>query len=158
MTGEELKRKCLMKEKSQKSLADLLGITAQSLTSIFNASDVRSGTIEKLSGVLGVPVSYFYGNEGVKVSVGDGASMGDNAQLLTNNHQDHSSNGGAYNSPEIVQALIAQLAQKDEQLKRMDEQLARKDDQLARKDDQLTRKDAQLDALLRHQESLLSRP
>lgn len=66
MEGKFLKKKLLEINKSQKELAALLGITAQSVSAILSAKDVRSGTIEKIAQVLGVSVSFFYGEGEVK--------------------------------------------------------------------------------------------
>lgn len=66
MEGKILKKKLLEINKSQKELAGLLGITAQSVNAILSAKDVRSGTIEKIAQVLGVSVSFFYGEDSVK--------------------------------------------------------------------------------------------
>lgn len=61
MTGQELKAKLIEAGKTQKDIADLLGVTAQSLSSVLSAKDVRSGTIEKIAKALGVRISYMYG-------------------------------------------------------------------------------------------------
>lgn len=47
MNGKDLKSKCLAKSATSRRLASLLGCTPQALNSIFSATDVRSGTIEK---------------------------------------------------------------------------------------------------------------
>lgn len=72
MKGKDLKRKCLIKVRSQKQIASMLGTTPQSLNSIFDAADVRSGTIEKIAKVLNVPVAYFYDEEGSNVAMATG--------------------------------------------------------------------------------------
>lgn len=61
--GRVLKKKLLEINRSQKELAELLGITAQSVSAILSAKDVRSGTIEKIAQVLGVSISYLYGEK-----------------------------------------------------------------------------------------------
>lgn len=61
MTGQELKSKLIEIGKTQKDIAELLGVTAQSLSSVLSAKDVRSGTIEKIAKALGVRISYIYG-------------------------------------------------------------------------------------------------
>ena len=74
MTGQELKSKILLIGKSQKDIADLLGVSAQSLSSVLSAKDVRSGTIEKIANALNVPISFLYGekdNEQNAVASGD---------------------------------------------------------------------------------------
>lgn len=63
MEGKFLKRKLLELNKTQKELAGLLGITAQSVNAILSAKDVRSGTIERIAQALNVPVSFFFGDE-----------------------------------------------------------------------------------------------
>lgn len=63
MTGQELKARIMEVGKSQKDIADYLGVTAQSLSSVLSAKDVRSGTIEKIAQVLNVPISFLYGEK-----------------------------------------------------------------------------------------------
>lgn len=62
MEGKVLKQKLMELNKTQKELSELLGITAQSVSAIFSAKDVRSGTIEKIAHVLNVPVAFFFGD------------------------------------------------------------------------------------------------
>lgn len=62
MEGKVLKQKLMELNKTQKELSELLGITAQSVSAIFSAKDVRSGTIEKIAHVLNVPVGFFFGD------------------------------------------------------------------------------------------------
>lgn len=64
MKGIQLKAKLVELDKSQREIAGLLNVTTQSLSSVLNAQDVRSGTIEKIAKVLNKPVSYFYGEDG----------------------------------------------------------------------------------------------
>ena len=66
MEGKVIKQKLIEINKSQKELSKLLGITAQSVNAILSAKDVRSGTIEKIAQVLGVPVAFFYGEGNFK--------------------------------------------------------------------------------------------
>ncbi len=88
MTGEELKRKIKEAGSSQKELAELLGVTAQSISSILSAKDVRSGTIEKIAEALGRPVSYFFDEaSGTAVVTGNhsAASVHGNASVGASN-------------------------------------------------------------------------
>lgn len=66
MEGKALKNKIAEINVTQLELAGRLGVTPQSLSSILHAKDVRSGTIEKIAQVLGVSVSFFYGEGEVK--------------------------------------------------------------------------------------------
>ncbi len=61
MEGKVLKHKIAEINVTQLDLANKLGITPQSLSSILHAKDVRSGTIERIAQVLNVPVSFFFG-------------------------------------------------------------------------------------------------
>lgn len=63
MEGKVLKRKIAEINVTQLDLANKLGVTPQSLSSILHAKDVRSGTIERIAQVLNVPVSFFFGDE-----------------------------------------------------------------------------------------------
>lgn len=63
MEGKEIKLRLVALKTTQKDLAERLGITAQSVSAILSAKDVRSGTIEKIAHALNIPVSYFYGEE-----------------------------------------------------------------------------------------------
>lgn len=81
MDGRKLKEKLSKVGKTQKEIAGLLGQTPQSLVSILNAADVRSGTIERIASVLNLPISYFYDTDGgaasnaTAIGVNTGASV-----------------------------------------------------------------------------------
>lgn len=91
MRGQELKARIMEVGKSQKDIADYLGVTAQSLSSVLSAKDVRSGTIEKIAQVLNVPISFLYGEKdkdqnaiatGNGIAVAGNVTMGDNTAVL----------------------------------------------------------------------------
>lgn len=77
MTGKELKQILQRSGLRMNVLAERMGIVPQSLNSIFNSEDIKSGTLEKVSEVLGVPVSSFYG-EGVTNNQVNNTIGGDN--------------------------------------------------------------------------------
>lgn len=88
MTGKELKARLTEFGKQQKDIAELLGVTAQSLSSVLSAKDVRSGTIERIAQVLRIPVSLLYGeNNGMQHATASGnysaASIHGNASVGT---------------------------------------------------------------------------
>lgn len=58
MTGQELKAKLMEVGKTHKDVADFVGVTTQSLSSMILAKDVKSGTVEKTASAAGIPVSY----------------------------------------------------------------------------------------------------
>ena len=63
MTGDRIKFLLDELGVTQKALSEMLGVTPQSVSAIIAASDVRSGTLEKIANVLGVPMSRFYPND-----------------------------------------------------------------------------------------------
>lgn len=63
MEGKVLKHKIAEINVTQLDLANKLGVTPQSLSSILHAKDVRSGTIERIAQVLNVPIGFFFGDE-----------------------------------------------------------------------------------------------
>lgn len=63
MTGNELKLRVYALGRTQKEIADQLGVTPQSLSAVFNAADVRSGTVERIAHALGVTVASLYGED-----------------------------------------------------------------------------------------------
>lgn len=69
MDGKKLKQKIAELGITQLDLANRLGSTPQSLSSILHAKDVRSGTIEKIAQVLNVSIGFFYGESGVNQNV-----------------------------------------------------------------------------------------
>ena len=79
MTGKELKEKLAMQNISSMAIAKKIGISPQALNSTFNASDVKSGTLERIAGVLGVNMSFFYPSDySNAVASGIGSVSGNN--------------------------------------------------------------------------------
>lgn len=112
MTGQELKYKLIEAGKSQKDIAELLGVTAQSLSSVLSAKDVRSGTIERIADALGVQMSFFYPTEGSGVSI-----AGNNNISGNNNAVGNVTIGDAAVLQERVKSLEALLAEKERLIK-----------------------------------------
>ncbi len=109
MEGSYLKHKIRETGVTLKEVSDLLGITSQALNSIFNAKDVRSGTIEKVAHVLQVPVSYFYDELNYQSAIATGnesvAAINSNVSCPTNVME------------ERIKALEALLAEKERLIK-----------------------------------------
>ena len=68
MSGEELKHIIEHSGWRMKSIAERMGISAQQLNNMFSAADVKSGTLEKVASILGVPVASFYGDGDTNVN------------------------------------------------------------------------------------------
>ncbi|MCD8208193.1 MAG: helix-turn-helix domain-containing protein, partial [Bacteroidales bacterium] len=63
MKGTTIKKRLSETGTKQTELARLLGITPQAVAGIFAASDVRTGTVERICNALNLPLSFFYGDE-----------------------------------------------------------------------------------------------
>lgn len=63
MSGTELKEMLAKTGIPQVEIANRLGVLPQSLSNWFNAADVKTGTLERLSEVLGLSIAWFYGQE-----------------------------------------------------------------------------------------------
>ena len=61
MTGKELKSIIERSGIRANAFAEKLGIVPQSLNSVFNSADVKSGMVEKVAEILGVPICQLYG-------------------------------------------------------------------------------------------------
>lgn len=98
MKGEDLKKRLKETSIPMSEIANRLGILPQTLYSAFNADDVKSGLLEKLSEALNVPISFFYGD----------------AYTITGNNIVNSGSNNAVNASD--DRLISLLVTKDEQL------------------------------------------
>lgn len=99
MTGEILKQKLESLGYTKAFIADRLGVPPQNIQTWFKAEDVKSGTLERLSDVLEVPIAYFYGDSYTV--------QGNNNALATGDHSTASSSDDR---------LLALLMSKDAQL------------------------------------------
>ena len=98
MKGEDLKKRLKETSIPMSEIANRLGILPQTLYSAFNADDVKSGLLEKLSEALNVPVSFFYGD----------------SYTITGNNIVNSGSNNAVNASD--ERLLSLLVSKDEQL------------------------------------------
>ena len=119
MTGDRIK--FLLDELgiTQKALSEMLGVTPQSVSAIIAASDVRSGTLEKIANVLGVPMSRFYPaacatitNESSELHVrnNSGVVSGTNNGSISTGQQD---------TQKLVEMLVEANAKKDQQIDKL---------------------------------------
>lgn len=115
MKGSMLKEQLKNTRYSLSEIANRLGISPQSLNSIFNSEDVKSGVLEKLSCVLELPLSYFYGDT-FNIS-GSNNATGNNSTNTVNASDDK---------------LLALLVSKDEQLTMAMKQTSKAQEQMDR--------------------------
>lgn len=62
MKGAELKEKLKSSRYTMAEIAKMMGVSPQNLNNTFSVEDVKSGFLERLSEVLEVPITYFYGD------------------------------------------------------------------------------------------------
>lgn len=98
MTGAQLKERLSTTHISLSEIARRIGVSPQSLNSMFNSEDVKSGVLEKLAKALDVPIAFFYG---------------DTFNVTGNNNATAINNSVANASDE---RLLSLLVSKDEQL------------------------------------------
>lgn len=135
MKGSDLKTKLEELGFSKAYIADRLGVPAQNVHIWLRAEDVKTGTLEKLSEVLGVPISYFYGEAFNATSV-----TGNNNTTATGNNNTVSSSDDR---------LLNLLINKDEQLNKAMEQTSRAMEQTAVAMQQTCKSQDQLDEVLK---------
>lgn len=135
MDGKTLKEKIRLTGKSQRQIAELLGITPQSVNAILSASDVRSGTIEKLANVLHLPISFFYDDATVWVTKAEASGEGSGASVEGDVNIGDSA---------VLKERIKALETTIEQQKCI---IAGKNDQLAEKEKRIKDKDKLIEIL-----------
>jgi hypothetical protein len=103
MTGMDLKKKLEKLGFSKVFIANKMGTIPQNVNTWFQAGDVKTGTIEKLSEVLNIPISVFYGEAFSKVS-----------NITGNNNTTATGNNNTVSGSD--DRLLTLLLNKDEQL------------------------------------------
>lgn len=105
MKGTALKEKLETSGYTMTFIAEKIGVKPQTLNSYFNAEDVRTGTIEKLSSCLNLPIAYFYGE-----------SFGNVSTMSGNNNTSVAGNSNTVGRSDDI--LLQLLKSKDDQLTR----------------------------------------
>lgn len=113
MKGEEIKQKVKQSGKTFAEIARLMGIRPQTLTIIFASEDVKTGSLERIADAMGVPVTYFYDENGNGSISASGHAMV--AHRDVNNNSEERS----------VLVLAEQLSTKDKQIGIKDQQIDR---------------------------------
>jgi transcriptional regulator with XRE-family HTH domain len=113
MTGLDLKEKLAATKIPFAEIARMMGIKSQDLNALFNVKDTKTGTLEKLSETLNVPIAYFFG---------DSYNVhGNNNALATGDHSTASSSDDR---------LLSLLMSKDTQLTMSMQQTSKAQEQI----------------------------
>lgn len=113
MKGIDLKNRLLSAGYTVTGIANKVGVIPQNINGWFTSNDVRTGTVEKLAEVLGLPISFFYGED---VSPVTSNVSGNHNTTATGNNNTVSSTDDR---------LLALLLNKDEQLNKAMDQTTR---------------------------------
>ena len=119
MTGDRIK--FLLDELgiTQKALSEMLGVTPQSVSAIIAASDVRSGTLEKIANVLGVPMSRFYPNDTTTITNDSIELHVRNNSSVVSGTNNGSISTGQQDTQKLVEMLVEANAKKDQQIDKL---------------------------------------
>lgn len=120
MTGDRIK--VLLDELgiTQKALSEMLGVTPQSVNAIIAASDVRSGTLEKIANVLGVPMSRFYPNDTTTTITNESSELHvRNNSGVVSGTNNGSISTGQQDTQKLVEMLVEANAKKDQQIDKL---------------------------------------
>lgn len=136
MKGLDLKNRLLAAGYTVTAIANKVGVIPQNINGWFTSNDVRTGTIEKLADVLGLPISFFYG---------EGAGMTNSNVVGNNNATATGNNNTVSNSDE---RLLGLLLSKDDQLNKAMEQTTRAMEQTTFAMKQTSKSQEQLDEMI----------
>lgn len=119
MTGDRIK--FLLDELgiTQKALSEMLGVTPQSVSAIIAASDVRSGTLEKIANVLGLPMSRFYPNDAATITNESSELHVRNNSGVVSGTNNGSISTGQQDAQKLVEMLVEANAKKDQQIDKL---------------------------------------
>lgn len=119
MTGDRIK--FLLDELgiTQKALSEMLGVTPQSVSAIIAASDVRSGTLEKIANVLGLPMSRFYPNDAATITNESSELHVRNNSGVVSGTNNGSISTGQQDTQKLVEMLVEANAKKDQQIDKL---------------------------------------
>lgn len=118
MTGKELKDKLSTCGISQAEIARRLGMSTQSMSQALNVADIKTGFLEKIANVLGVPMSRFYPNDAATIT-------NESSELHVRNNSGvvSGTNNGSISAGQDAQRLVEMLvesnAKKDQQIDKL---------------------------------------
>ena len=118
MTGKELKDKLSTCDISQAEIARRLGMSTQSMSQALNVADIKTGFLEKIANVLGVPMSRFYPNDTTTIT-----NYSIELHVRNNSGVVSGTNNGIISAGQDAQRLVEMLveanAKKDQQIDKL---------------------------------------
>ena len=119
MTGKELKDRLSTCGISQAEIARRLGMSTQSMSQALNTADIKTGFLERIVAVTGIPLSYFYPaasatitNDSIELHVrnNSGVVSGTNNGSISTGQQD---------TQRLVEILVEANSKKDQQIDKL---------------------------------------
>ena len=120
MTGKELKDKLSTCGISQAEIARRLGMSTQSMSQALNVADIKTGFLEKIANVLGVPMSRFYPNDTTTTITNESSELHvrNNSGVVSGTNNGTISTG-QQDTQKLVEMLVEANAKKDQQIDKL---------------------------------------
>lgn len=120
MTGKELKDRLSTCGISQAEIARRLGMSTQSMSQALNVADVKTGFLEKIANVLGVPMSRFYPNDTTTTITNESSELHvRNNSGVVSGTNNGSIITGQQDTQKLVEMLVEANAKKDQQIDKL---------------------------------------
>lgn len=120
MTGKELKDKLSTCGISQAEIARRLGMSTQSMSQALNVADIKTGFLEKIANVLGVPMSRFYPNDTTTTITNESSELHvRNNSGVVSGINNGSISTGQQDTQKLVEMLVEANAKKDQQIDKL---------------------------------------
>ena len=119
MTGKELKDKLSTCGISQAEIARRLGMSTQSMSQALNVADIKTGFLEKIANVLGVPMSRFYPNDAATITNESSELHVRNNSGVVSGINNGSISTGQQDTQKLVEMLVEANAKKDQQIDKL---------------------------------------
>ena len=118
MTGKELKDRLSTCGISQAEIARRLGMSTQSMSQALNAADIKTGFLERIVAVTGIPLSYFYPAASATIT-------NESSELHVRNNNgvvsgtNNVSISAGQDTQKLVEILVEANAKKDQQIDKL---------------------------------------
>ena len=119
MTGKELKDKLSTCGISQAEIARRLGMSTQSMSQALNVADIKTGFLEKIANVLGLPMSRFYPNDAATITNESSELHVRNNSGVVSGTNSGSISTGQQDTQKLVEMLVEANAKKDQQIDKL---------------------------------------
>lgn len=118
MTGKELKDKLSTCGISQAEIARRLGMSTQSMSQALNVADIKTGFLERIVAVTGIPLSYFYPAASATITnESSELHVRNNSGVVSGTNNGSISTG--QDAQRLVEILVEANAKKDQQIDKL---------------------------------------